>query len=288
MGGDLMAWIAVHEQLDGAKLRQLKKEIGCSKYEAIGILVTFWLWGLDNADRDGKIKYADQNDIAEIFAFGLTEKINAKFVVQALIKTNWIDIVDDVYVIHDWNEWQELWYKALEKREKDRIRKRKKLSENPVEFPPTARGNSLENPSQPSPSPSSSPIPSTSTKQSTESYATKETYECKKTPTHTRTRIVKHAYGEYGWIQLSDEEYERLKIELGEEELKRCITYIDESAQSNGNKNKWKDWNLVIRKCSRNRWGLNQNSTNVKPSASAGAMDDIRALHEMYSQEGEQ
>lgn len=99
---------------------------------------------------------------------------------------------------------------------------------------------------------------------------------------------VRHKHGQYGWVKLTDEEYERLKIDLGEEELKRCITYIDESAQSNGNKNKWKDWNLVIRKCSRNRWGLNQNSTNVKSSASAGAMDDIRALHEMYSQEGEQ
>lgn len=65
-----------------------------------------------------------------------------------------------------------------------------------------------------------------------------------------------HKYGEYGWVRLSDAEYDRLLADLGEAELQRCITYVDESAQSNGNKNKWKDWNLVVRKCHRNRWGL--------------------------------
>ena len=44
--------------------------------------------------------------------------------------------------------------------------------------------------------------------------------------------------------------------DLGEKELMRCIAYVDESAQQTGNKNKWKDWNLVIRKCHREGWGL--------------------------------
>ena len=42
----------------------------------------------------------------------------------------------------------------------------------------------------------------------------------------------------------------------GTDELARCITYVDEAAQTTCNKNKWKDWNLVIRKCSKGRWGL--------------------------------
>ena len=62
---------------------------------------------------------------------------------------------------------------------------------------------------------------------------------------------VRHKRGEYGWVKLTDEEFERLRHELGDVELQRCIAYIDESAQATGNKNKWKDWNLVIRKCSR-------------------------------------
>lgn len=63
-------------------------------------------------------------------------------------------------------------------------------------------------------------------------------------------------YGEYGWVRLSDAEYTRLVNDMGDEELSRCIRYIDESAQGNGNKNRWKDWNIVVRRCHREGWGL--------------------------------
>jgi hypothetical protein len=73
-------------------------------------------------------------------------------------------------------------------------------------------------------------------------------------------------YGEYGWVLLTQEQHARLLADLGAEELSRCITYIDESAQSNGNKNKWRDWNLVIRRCSREGWGRNiRQSAPAKP-----------------------
>ena len=67
---------------------------------------------------------------------------------------------------------------------------------------------------------------------------------------------VKRKHGEYGWVRLTDEQYSKLLKELGPAELERCIAYVDESAQSSGNKNKWKDWNLVVRKCHREGWGL--------------------------------
>ena len=74
-------------------------------------------------------------------------------------------------------------------------------------------------------------------------------------------------------MKLTDEEYAALVQDLGQAELDRCIAYVDEFAQLNGNKQKWKDWNLVIRKCSRERWGINlpkgKNvvaSANYKPS----------------------
>lgn len=65
-----------------------------------------------------------------------------------------------------------------------------------------------------------------------------------------------HAHGAYGWVKLTDEQYGRLCADLGESEVKRCIDYIDELAQSTSNKNKWRDWNLVVRRCSREKWGL--------------------------------
>ena len=157
-----MAWVAVHEQIDGATLRQLRKEIGCSKLEALGILVHLWLWGLDNADRSGVLKSADADDVAEIFAFGLSKGIAPAKVVRALIDTGWIDLCEDQMVIHDWEDWQDQWYKALDRREKDKARKHGNSTEIPRKF----RGKSAEIPVQPSPSPSpspsSSPLPSPS------------------------------------------------------------------------------------------------------------------------------
>lgn len=71
-----------------------------------------------------------------------------------------------------------------------------------------------------------------------------------KPPTPTRRK-----YGTYGWIKLTDDEYARLEHDLGAVELARCIAYVDESAQGTRNKNRWKDWNLVVRRCSREGWG---------------------------------
>jgi predicted phage replisome organizer len=81
-----------------------------------------------------------------------------------------------------------------------------------------------------------------------------------------KAKPERHKYGEYGWVLLTLEQHARLLADLGPEELSRCIKYIDESAQSNGNKNKWRDWNLVIRRCSREGWGRNiRQSAPAKP-----------------------
>lgn len=80
-----------------------------------------------------------------------------------------------------------------------------------------------------------------------------------------KPKIIRHKHGKYGWVKLSDEEYSRLLNDLGKAEFERCIAYIDESAQSTGNKNKWRDWNLVIRRCSKDGWGLT--AVSRKPAA---------------------
>lgn len=72
----------------------------------------------------------------------------------------------------------------------------------------------------------------------------------------TSSQKVKKSFGEYGWVKLTEDEYNRLMNDLGEDEAKRCITYVDESAQSTDNKNKWRDWNLVVRRCHRDKWGF--------------------------------
>lgn len=63
-------------------------------------------------------------------------------------------------------------------------------------------------------------------------------------------------YGEYGWVELTDTQYHKLLADLGQVELDRSIGYIDQSAQMTGNKNRWKDWDLLLRRCAREGWGL--------------------------------
>ena len=117
-----MTWISVHKGVNGPKLRRLAKKLDTSKAEALGILNFLWFWGTDNADKTGKFLDADVDDICEAFT-GVTD-IPVEVIVEALFSTGWIDDVEGVPYLHDWDTWQEQWYKALEKREKDAERKR--------------------------------------------------------------------------------------------------------------------------------------------------------------------
>lgn len=118
-----MAWISVHACVDGPKLRDLRKKLGCSKFEATGILVYLWLWGLENAEKNGHILSADKEDVEECFGSSGC-KIPTNRIVDALIETKWIDDTPDGLYLHDWEEWQEQWYKAKARRESDNARKK--------------------------------------------------------------------------------------------------------------------------------------------------------------------
>lgn len=83
---------------------------------------------------------------------------------------------------------------------------------------------------------------------------------------NTNAKEVAHSRGEFGWVKMTDAQYERLVKDFGQEEVKRSIAYVDESAQQTGNKNKWKDWYLTVRKCCREKWGMNrQQATPSSP-----------------------
>ena len=118
-----MAWISVHEQVLGGKLRSLAKEIGSSQNEALGVLNRLWLWGIHNASPEGEIESANKEDVVEVLSIGLDKRYDPTGVVEALINTRWIDFDDGHLYIHDWQEWQKQWYKAMKVREADNERK---------------------------------------------------------------------------------------------------------------------------------------------------------------------
>ena len=84
-----MAWISVHEDIIGGKLRELSKTLECSQNESIGILIRLWLWCINNADKDGRIIGANEDDLAEILNIGKSKDIEADD----------IDVTDTVTVV---------------------------------------------------------------------------------------------------------------------------------------------------------------------------------------------
>ena len=97
---------------------------------------------------------------------------------------------------------------------------------------------------------------------------------------------VAHKRGEYGWVKLTDEQYNRLIQEKGLNVVTAAIRYVDESAQGNGNKNGWKDWNLVVRRCIREGWGQNrQNYGSPPPQRQGNGFQTSNPFMEMLNEE---
>lgn len=127
-----MAWISVYDGVkDHPKTRKLSNLLECKRHEAIGILVCLWLWGLENADRDGRILNATAEDISDGIMYrgqsvGQSAKDAADCLLKSLVEAGWIDIAETEhdYILHDWDIWQEQWYKAVDRREKETLRKR--------------------------------------------------------------------------------------------------------------------------------------------------------------------
>lgn len=68
------------------------------------------------------------------------------------------------------------------------------------------------------------------------------------------TKSTRHKYGKYQRILLTNDEYDKLCEEFGKEYIEMVIERIDEYVEENNNKNKYKNFNLVIRKAIRDNW----------------------------------
>ena len=65
---------------------------------------------------------------------------------------------------------------------------------------------------------------------------------------------IKKNYGKYQRIKLSDNEVKKLIEDFGKEIVKEKIEQLDEYVEINNNKNKYKNFNLVIRKAIKENW----------------------------------
>lgn len=212
-----MAWISVHDHVVGGKLRELAKDIECSQKEALGILVSLWLWGLNNADQTGKLRSCDKNDVAEeVFSKGLSEGLDKRKIVDSLISQRWIDEAEDgdLY-LHDWDTWQEQWYKFLKNKEYDAERKRAERARKREE---TLK--KVSNFSSPADSPKENPMDSPP-----DSPTDAIPAEKKKPKKVAKKKVEKKQYAEY--VSLKEEEYNKLVYGYGQAATEKFIEELN-------------------------------------------------------------
>lgn len=80
-------------------------------------------------------------------------------------------------------------------------------------------------------------------------------------------------YGTYGRVLLTEVEYNRLVNDFGLEFIENQIMLLDEYIESNNNKNKYSNFNLVLRKSIRDNWFKNVKTTSKNEDVSA--YDDL-------------
>lgn len=85
----------------------------------------------------------------------------------------------------------------------------------------------------------------------------------------------KKSYGEYKRVKLTDKEYKKLCEDFGKDYIDNQIMLLDEYVEGNNNKNKYSNYNLVLRKSIRENWfnkGGNNNASNTKqPNKQSGS-----------------
>ena len=224
-----MAWISVHDHVDGGKLRELAKDIGCSQKEALGILVSLWIWGLNNADNTGELRSCDRHDIAEeVLSKGISDGLDKNKIVESLIEKRWVDEVNGTLYLHDWDEWQEQWYKFLKRKEYDSERKRRDRAKKPVEEKPVSKpvetkktentdshmDGHKENPTDvPAERPTDSPPD-------------------KKVKKPSKKKVEKKQYADF--VTLKEEEYQKLVLNYGQAAADKSIEKLNLYKGANG------------------------------------------------------
>lgn len=75
---------------------------------------------------------------------------------------------------------------------------------------------------------------------------------------------IRHKFGTYGRIHLTDKQYQKLIEDFSKEVVDTKINQLDEYVEMNNNKNKYKNFNLVLRKAIRENWFDNNNTKQQK------------------------
>ena len=115
-----MAWLQVHQTLkDHRKLFDAADQLEVEPPHMMGLLVSFWLWALDNAPTGSLVDITPRMISRAAQWDGDPEKL-----AKTLIRAGWIDEKEDgTLEIHDWYEYAG---KLIDQREAEKQRSRRR------------------------------------------------------------------------------------------------------------------------------------------------------------------
>ena len=275
-------WIKIHaETFTGETFRKIRRVRAQGELNRDRLTAVFFelLVLAGQCNQSGQLRrqngepYADAEDIALMLDRD-TEEIEP--CINWFLQDGILTYTDGVYTVTNWERFQneEALTKIRErnKARQDKFRNKKKKEEEESTCNVTECDSNVTDCDSnvtecyssyslsPSPSDSYSLSDSYSPSDSySESFSFSESYSPSDSESLSADSLSvcekANCFGEYGWVVLTDRQYSRLLADLGAEELQRCIDYIDGQAQSTGNRNGWKDWNLLVRRCHREGWG---------------------------------
>ena len=157
------------------------------------------------------MRSCDKNDIAEEVTKGISDGLDPHRIVDNLISQNWIDEIGDGLYLHDWDVWQEQWYKFLSTKEYDAERKRKDRARKKAEAQKTE--NSPESPEEsPEESPQDNPPDSPQEKQ-------------KKPKKPAKKKPDKKQYADF--VSLTEDEYGKLVYGYGQQAADKFVEVLN-------------------------------------------------------------
>jgi hypothetical protein len=222
---------------------------------------------------NNKIPYTDEM-LAAIFRKPLN---TIKLALQTFEKFGMVEIVDGVITIPNWDKHQ-----RLDQLEMAKEQTRKRVAKHREKQKLIALGDAKEN----DVTECNVTCNVTSNADVTQSNANR----IDKDKDIDKIRIdkdinKKYKYGEYKRVELTQNEYDKLCNDFGEDFIKNQITLLDEYVESNNNKNKYKNFNLVLRKSIRESWFKTNSFITTKEksnsnSSNKASIDDLYAMLE--------
>lgn len=232
-----MAWIEVHTNLpDHPKVLRAAKALRIDSDALVGKLIRLWTWALENRE-DGLLDDLDADKLYRLMNY---DGDNSELI-AVLVRYGLLDEQENgCYSIHDWIEHVEMLMDKREKRRKQtadrvkRFREKQKqqaeclsndncnaLQERYSSVTVTQNGNACNARTVPN---RTVPYPTVPNSNELENNEDEKEIDKEKAP-----KVVRHKYGAYGNVLLSDADMEKLKAEFPndwEQRIERLSEYI--------------------------------------------------------------